>query len=59
LIACYYEYDGMGPPPGATSSVTFFSVVPQGDYVRMAELKLGSESVRLCFDGTGKAFACQ
>ena len=59
LQACYYGYDGMGPPPKGTTSVTFFSVVPKGDYVSLAELKIAGETLRLCFDGRGGAFQCR
>lgn len=59
LQACYYGYDGMGPAPKGTTSVTFFSVVPQGDYVSVAELKINGQLLRLCFDGRGGAFECR
>ncbi len=59
LKACYYGYDGMGPPPKGTTSVTFFTVVPKGDYVSVAELQIDDETLRLCFDGRGGAFPCR
>jgi ELWxxDGT repeat protein len=59
LMACYYGYDGMGPAPKGTASVTFFSVVPRGDYVSVAELEINGELLRLCFDGRGGAFQCR
>ncbi len=59
LTACYYGYDGMGPPPDGTTSVTFFSVVPKGDYVSVAELNIDGETLRLCFDGRGGAWQCR
>lgn len=59
LKACYYGYDGMGPPPKGTTSVTFFSVVPKGDYVSVAELDIDDQTLRLCFDGRGGAFPCR
>jgi ELWxxDGT repeat protein len=59
LKACYYGYDGMGPPPKGTTSVTFFSVVPKGDYVSLAEVQIDDETLRLCFDGRGGAFQCR
>jgi ELWxxDGT repeat protein len=59
LAACYYGYDGMGPAPQGATSVTFFTVVPQGDYVSVAELTLNGELLKLCFDGRGGDFACR
>jgi ELWxxDGT repeat protein len=59
LEACYYGYDDMGPAPKGTTSVTFFTVVPKGDYVSVAELKIDDETLRLCFDGRGGAFECR
>lgn len=51
--ACYYGYEGSGPPPGATSSVTFFTVVEQGDYVNLITFSLNDQTVQLCLDGKG------
>jgi ELWxxDGT repeat protein len=59
LQACYYGYDGMGPAPKGTTSVTFFTVVPKGDFVKVAELDIGGDTLRLCFDGQGSAFQCR
>ncbi len=56
--SCYYGYGGAGPPPKATSSVTFFTVVPQGDYVQVVQLDLGGYTVRLCLDGKGGSWGC-
>lgn len=56
--ACYYGYGGAGPVAGGTTSLTFFTVVPQGDYVQVAELKIGSQTTRLCLDGNGGTRAC-
>ena len=56
--ACYYGYGGAGPPPKATSSVTFFTVVPQGDYVQVVQLDLGGYTIRLCLDGKGGSWGC-
>jgi len=58
VTACYYGYDGAGPPPGATASVTFFTVVPKGDYVQVAQLDLGGYTIRLCLDGKGNSWDC-
>lgn len=51
--ACYYGYEGSGPPPGATSSVTFFTVVEKGDYVKLITFSLNGQTVQLCLDGKG------
>lgn len=51
--ACYYAYEGSGPPPGATSSVTFFTVVEKGDYVEKITFNLEGQTVQLCLDGQG------
>lgn len=51
--ACYYAYAGSGPPPKATSSVTFFTVVEKGDYVEKITLDLEGQIVQLCLDGRG------
>ena len=51
--ACRYSYEGAGPPPGATSSVTFFTVVEKGDYVERITLNLNDQVIRLCLDGRG------
>lgn len=58
LTACYYGYQGMGPPPKGRSSVTFFSVVPQGQFVQTIELRLSGQIIRLCLDGRGRAWSC-
>jgi hypothetical protein len=58
LKACYYGYGGAGPPPKATASVTFFTVVPQGDYVQVVQLDLGGYTIRLCLDGKGGSWGC-
>ncbi|MBE7470197.1 MAG: nuclear transport factor 2 family protein [Anaerolineales bacterium] len=51
--ACFYGYEGSGPQPGATSSVTFFTVVEKGDYVETITFSLNGQAVRLCLDGQG------
>jgi len=56
--ACYYGYEGSGPPPGATSSVTFFTVVEQGDFVNLITFSLNGQTVRLCLDGQGGSSPC-
>ncbi len=56
--ACYYKYQGSGPPPGATSSVTFFTVVDRGDFVSKITLNLAGQTVQLCLDGNGKWWSC-
>lgn len=56
--ACYYGYAGSGPPPGATSSVTFFTVVEKGDYVEKITFSLNDQTVQLCLDGKGGWSRC-
>ena len=56
--ACYYGYDGSGPSPGATSSVTFFTVVEQGDYVETVTFSLDDQTIQLCLDGEGGWTRC-
>jgi ketosteroid isomerase-like protein len=51
--ACYYGYRGSGPEPGATSSVTFFTVVEKGDYVERITFSLNGQTIQLCLDGVG------
>lgn len=56
--ACYYGYEGSGPLPGATSSVTFFTVVEKGDYVQTVTFSFEGQTVRLCLDGQGGWSRC-
>ncbi|MBE7555205.1 MAG: nuclear transport factor 2 family protein [Anaerolineales bacterium] len=56
--ACYYGYEGSGPPPGTTSSVTFFTVVEKGDYVEKITFSLDDQTVQLCLDGQGGWSRC-
>ncbi|HXV97483.1 MAG TPA: nuclear transport factor 2 family protein [Anaerolineae bacterium] len=56
--ACYYGYAGSGPSPGATSSVTFFTVVEKGDYVERITFSLNGQTVQLCLDGQGGWSSC-
>jgi hypothetical protein len=58
VSACYYGYEGSGPPPGATSSVTFFTVVEKGDYVAKITLSLEDQTIQLCLDGKGGWSRC-
>lgn len=58
VSACYYGYSGAGPMPNGQTSLTFFTVVPKGDYVQVMELKLGGYTLRLCLDGRGGSRAC-
>jgi ketosteroid isomerase-like protein len=51
--ACYYGYEGSGPEPGETSSVTFFTVVEQGDFVENITFSFNGQTVQLCLDGKG------
>jgi hypothetical protein len=56
--ACFYGYEGAGPPPGATSSVTFFTVVEKGDFVKIITFSLDDQTIRLCLDGEGGWWRC-
>jgi len=56
--ACYYGYKDSGPPPGATTSVTFFTVVEKGDYVEKITFSLNDQTVQLCLDGKGGWSGC-
>jgi ketosteroid isomerase-like protein len=56
--ACYYGYAGSGPAPGATGSVTFFTVVEKGDYVEKITFSLNDQTVQLCLDGKGGWSSC-
>ncbi|MBN1217645.1 MAG: FHA domain-containing protein [Anaerolineae bacterium] len=58
VAACYYGYGGAGPAPGSTTSLTFFSVVAQGDYVQVMQLNLNGQFLKLCLDGRGGWSAC-
>ncbi|MCB9078681.1 MAG: nuclear transport factor 2 family protein [Anaerolineaceae bacterium] len=50
---CFYGYHGSGPEPGVTRSVTFFTVVEQGDYVAKITFSLNDQTLILCLDGKG------
>lgn len=56
--ACYYGYEGSGPQPGATSSVTFFTVVEKGDYVEKITFGLENQTIQICLDGKGGWSRC-
>ncbi|MBN1993296.1 MAG: FHA domain-containing protein [Anaerolineae bacterium] len=60
VVACYYVYDASpeGPVPGGTSSVTFFTVVPKGQFVQVMQLNLNGQFMQLCLDGRGGWSAC-
>lgn len=58
LKACPYEYPDMGPTPGASNKVTFFTVVPKDDYVSKAELGINGQVMQVCFDKAGQSFDC-
>jgi hypothetical protein len=51
--ACYYGYDGAGPPPKGSISLTFFTVVPKGEFVQTMQLNLNGEFLQICLDGGG------
>jgi ketosteroid isomerase-like protein len=56
--ACIYGYQGAGPPPGTSSSATFFTVVEQGDHVNTIAFILNGNIAQLCLDGTGLWWRC-
>lgn len=56
--ACFYGYPGAGPLPGATNSVTFFTVVEQGDFVDTITFSLEGNTVQICLDGLGEWWTC-
>jgi hypothetical protein len=56
--ACYYGYEGSGPEPGATSSVTFFTVVEKGDFVENITFSYNGQTVQICLDGQGGWSRC-
>jgi hypothetical protein len=56
---CYYGYSGAGPQPGATSSVTFFALIDQGDHVRYVQLNINGQRMTVCLDGAGAQVLCQ
>ncbi len=58
VMACYYGYPGSGPAPGETSSVTFFTVVDQGDYVSTITFSHNGQTTQLCLDGFGGWWRC-
>jgi hypothetical protein len=58
VTACYYGYDGAGPPPKGTTSLTFFSVIPQGTFVQLMQLNLNGEFLQICLDGSGGWSPC-
>jgi hypothetical protein len=58
VTACYYVYVGSGPAPQGTTSVTFFSVVPKGDFVQVIELNLNGQYSQICLDGRGGWSGC-
>jgi hypothetical protein len=59
VTACQYAYDGAGPAPDATSSVTFFTVVDKGDYVEKITLTLNDQVINFCLDGKGGWWRCE
>jgi hypothetical protein len=60
VAACYYVYDASpeGPVPGGTSSVTFFTVVPKGQFVQVMQLNLNGQFIQICLDGSGGWSGC-
>jgi hypothetical protein len=58
MQVCYYGYAGSGPPPGATASMTFFTIVTPDDYVRIVTLDVNGERIQLCLDPAGAQTSC-
>jgi hypothetical protein len=58
VTACYYGYTGAGPVPGGTTSLTFFTVVPKGDFVQVMQLNLNGQFSQICLDGRGGWSPC-
>ncbi|RME73348.1 MAG: hypothetical protein D6784_12050, partial [Chloroflexi bacterium] len=56
---CYYGYAGSGPQPGATSSMTFFTIVEPDDYVRLVQMNINGHFLQLCLDPSGAQSSCQ
>ncbi|RME98757.1 MAG: hypothetical protein D6768_16590 [Chloroflexi bacterium] len=56
--ACYYGYPGAGPQPGATSSMTFFTIVESDEFVRIFKLDIGGQTLQLCLDPGGAQSPC-
>ncbi len=56
--ACYYGYAGSGPPPNATASMTFFTIVAPDDYVRQVRLEINGEMLQICLDSSGTQSPC-
>jgi hypothetical protein len=55
---CYYGYAGSGPQPGATSSMTFFTIIEPDDYVRVVQLDVNGEFIQICLDPSGAPGPC-
>ena len=55
---CYYGYAGSGPQPGATSSMTFFTIIEPDDYVRVVQLEVNGEFIQICLDPSGAPGPC-
>ncbi|MCB0209684.1 MAG: serine/threonine protein kinase [Anaerolineae bacterium] len=53
---CPFEYFGSGPPPDEVRSVTYFGLIPIGDYVKTIQLNnLNGQSLELCLNRDGSA----
>jgi hypothetical protein len=51
-------YRGNGPQPGATSSVTFYTQVVPGDYVRVVQLTVNNQTIQICLGPSGAQSDC-
>lgn len=55
---CPYSYDDNGPPPGEARSMTFFTLVNVGDYVRFVQLDVNGEFIQICLNESGAQTGC-
>ncbi len=51
-------YPGNGPQPGGTNSVTFYTQVTPGDYVRTVQLTVNNIPIQICLDPSGAQSVC-
>ncbi len=56
--ACPHKYSGSGPQPGATTSLTFFTIVDSDDFVRIVRFGVDGQSTQICLDSSGLQTPC-
>jgi hypothetical protein len=56
---CYYGYKGSGPQPGATTSMTFFTIIEPDDTVRVVQLNINGQLSQICLNTAGAEAPCQ